>query len=396
MYAGAVPFGLMFYLLFAPPAGLSELGLFLWLTGFAVAVRVAMALYLIPHNALGAELSADYHERTSVGGWRILFGLLGVFATSLVGFGVFFKDTPEHPFGQRNLEAYPHFAEFFAVVATAAVLWSAFGTHSRIPYLVVPAHAGERFSMKRLLTELGESLRSPSFRALFVGTLVFFVTRGVQATLGLHLFVHFWELGSREILYVNVITLAGLIIGIPFWIVMARRLDKKPAFMIGAAVFSAFVVAGPVLKLLGAWPERANESLYMGLLGAFGFLASFGAAASLITATSMMADLADEHELDTGRRQEGIFFGALAFSGKASSGLGHGIAGVALDWIGFPVNAERGAVAAEVVRNLGVVYGPGSILILIASVAYFATYRLSRARVAEIQRKLIERRAGGG
>jgi Na+/melibiose symporter-like transporter len=29
MYAGAVPFGLMFYLLFAPPAGLSELGLFL-------------------------------------------------------------------------------------------------------------------------------------------------------------------------------------------------------------------------------------------------------------------------------------------------------------------------------------------------------------------------------
>src|SRR5215468_8202771 len=31
MYAGAVPFGIMLYLLFAPPAGLSENGLFVWM-----------------------------------------------------------------------------------------------------------------------------------------------------------------------------------------------------------------------------------------------------------------------------------------------------------------------------------------------------------------------------
>jgi GPH family glycoside/pentoside/hexuronide:cation symporter len=392
MYAGAVPFGVLFYLLFVPPAGLGQIGLFLWLTSFAIAVRMAMAIYLIPHNALGAELSADYHERTSIGGWRLAFGFLGGFAASIIGFGYFFRDTAEHALGQRNLVAYPAFAAFFGVMATLAVLWSALGTHSRIKHLVTPTHAPEPLSFARLFGEMSDSLRSPSFRALFVGTLVFFVTRGVQTTLGLHLSVHFWELGSQEILKVSLASFAGLVVGLPFWTIVSRRTDKKPSFMIGVAIFSVFVVAGPVLKLAGIWPERANETLYLGLLEAFGFLGAFGAAASLITATSMMADLTDEHEFETGRRQEGIFFGALAFSGKASSGLGHLIAGVALDLIAFPTNADRGSVPPEVVRHLGMIYGPGTILVLILGVVYFARYQLTATRVSEIQKILEQRR----
>ena len=82
----------MFYLLFAPPAGLSENGLFLWMVGFTIAVRMAMAVYLIPHNALGAELSADYHERTSIGSWRLLFGFVGGVVATVSGFAYFFRE----------------------------------------------------------------------------------------------------------------------------------------------------------------------------------------------------------------------------------------------------------------------------------------------------------------
>jgi GPH family glycoside/pentoside/hexuronide:cation symporter len=392
MYAGALPFGVLFYFVFAPPAGLSERGLFLWLTGSAILVRFAMAVYLIPHNALGAELSADYHERTSIGGWRIFFGLIGAFATALIGFGAFFRDTPEHPFGQRNVAAYPKFAVFFGVIATIAVLASALGTHSRIKYLVQPSHKPERLSFTRLFHELRESLQSPSFRALFVGTLVFFVTRGIQTSLGLHLSTHFWELSSVEIRNLTAINVVGLLVGVGCWGALSRRLDKKPTFLAGVAVFSVFVVIGPVLKLVGVWPSHSNAAAYMGLLGAFGFLASFGGGGALISATSMMADLTDEHEFDTGRRQEGIFFGALAFSGKASSGLGNFIAGAALDWIGFPENAARGSVAPDVVRHLGVIFGPGTILILILGAVYFSRYRLTAARVSEIQKVLEQRR----
>ena len=92
MYASALPLGIAFYLLFAPPAGLTEFETFLWLTVFAVLTRGAMTLYHVPHLALGAELSDDYAERTSIVSYRMLFGVLGGALTILIGFSVFFTD----------------------------------------------------------------------------------------------------------------------------------------------------------------------------------------------------------------------------------------------------------------------------------------------------------------
>src|SRR5262245_31770544 len=160
MYAGAAPFGLMLYLLFAPPSGLSENALFVWMVTFTILVRMAMAIYLIPHNALGAELSPDYHERTAIGGWRLFFGVLGGSFATVAGFGYFFWITVEVPYGLGNPAAYPRFAAAFAVLASIAVLWSAVGTHSRIHFLLEPAKKHEGFSPTRLVRELAESLRS--------------------------------------------------------------------------------------------------------------------------------------------------------------------------------------------------------------------------------------------
>ena len=51
MYVSALPMAICFYLLFSPPDGLSEMGLFTWLTVFAVGVRTSMTLYSIPSNS---------------------------------------------------------------------------------------------------------------------------------------------------------------------------------------------------------------------------------------------------------------------------------------------------------------------------------------------------------
>jgi Na+/melibiose symporter-like transporter len=107
-----------------------------------------------------------------------------------------------------------------------------------------------------------------------------------------------------------------------------------------------------------------------------------------------MADIADEHELRTGRRQEGIYFGALAFAGKSSSGLGHGLAGIGLDVIAFPTNAVVGSVAPEVIFGLGVLYGPGLAVLAVIALACFWRYRLTRERFDAIRRELEARREG--
>jgi GPH family glycoside/pentoside/hexuronide:cation symporter len=77
MYAAPVPMALAFALLFRPPPGLSHAGLFAWLATFAVGVRIALTLYMLPSNAMVPELTASYDERTSLVSWRFLFGWLG-------------------------------------------------------------------------------------------------------------------------------------------------------------------------------------------------------------------------------------------------------------------------------------------------------------------------------
>ena len=70
---------------------------------------------------------------------------------------------------------------------------------------------------------------------------------------------------------------------------------------------------------------------------------------------------ADQHELDSGRRAEGIFFSLISFAGKAASGAGSLVAGVTLDVIAWPAGAAQAgaaAVPAETIRALGIVYGP--------------------------------------
>jgi len=90
MYAGAVPFGLCFYLLFAPPAGLSEPEVFVWLVVFSVLTRTTQSVYSIPHTSLTAELSTDYQERTQLSSLRSVLQSVGMLMVFLIGLQIFF------------------------------------------------------------------------------------------------------------------------------------------------------------------------------------------------------------------------------------------------------------------------------------------------------------------
>ena len=72
--------------------------------------------------------------------------------------------------------------------------------------------------------------------------------------------------------------------------------------------------------------------------------------------------------------------------------MGHLLAGLAIDIIEFPVGAEPGAVEAGKVFNLGLVDGPIAVIPGAIAVAFYLKYNLSRARHAEIQQELEQRR----
>jgi GPH family glycoside/pentoside/hexuronide:cation symporter len=391
MYASAVPLAVSFAILFRPPDGLDQLGLFSWLTIFTILVRSSMTLFQVPHMALGAELSQDYSERTTIVAFRTAFGLVGVVVVVWVAWTFFFYSTPVFENGQLNSAAYPPFGLLLAAVLLVSVVASSLGTHSRIPHLPRPAVEHERFSVDRLRRELAEALSNRSFRALFFGIVVFFVTRGVQETLGLHMSTYFWLLSPNEIQSVQLALAIGFIPGVPFWTLVSRRLDKKPTFLVSVSLFSVFSLIPPLAFIAGYFPDRASP-LYLATLIITVVLAAFCAAGGIVTAGSMMADIADEHELLTGRRQEGIFFGALTFAGKSASGLGHGIAGLGIDWIEFPTRAVPGTVAAHKIVSLGILYGPGIAVLAVIAISLMTGYALDRERHAAIAKQLRELR----
>lgn len=391
LYAAPIPLAVVFILLFRPPEELGQGGLFAWLFVFAVLTRIAITLFHVPHMALGAELSDDYGERTKIVAFRAFFGVSGAATASIVGLGVFFAATPEIPDGQLNAAAYPRFAWAAAAGMVAAMYLCAFGTHHRIPTLKGVAAGAEPFTLGRVWREMREALANASFRALFIGIVIFFVTRGVQTTLGLHMGTYLWELTTSQILDLNLALIAGFFVGLPFWTVVSRSLDKRPTFLLGVGIFSLFVFLPPVMWILGVFPDRESVAYLPTLLG-MSFVAAFGGTAGIIAAGSMMADIADEHEHQVGRRQEGVFFGALSFSGKAAVGLGSGIAGFALTTISFPLKVTPDQVPAETLQWLGIIAGPGIAGLMVIGVLIMTRYHLTQERVAKIQAALAERR----
>ncbi len=349
-----------------------------------------MTLYHVPHLALGAELSTDYIERTAIVGYRTVFGVVGGAGTALIGFAVFFAGGPEFENGQPDPAAYPRFAMTGALIMLTTIWLSAIGTHKQIPYLPQASPGQERFSFGRVLREAREALESRSFRALFTGLVIFAVLSGMQATLLLHMGTHFYRMTPEQIQIYIVAIIVGSACGIPCTRLLNIWIDKKPTLFVGVFFGTTFTGTPPLLGVLGLLPP-STDPLMMIIICACAGIGAFFTSQAGVTGSSIMADVADEHEVRTGRRQEGIFFGAISFSGKAAHGLGISLAGFGVDLIGFPTQAAPGSVGPEVLTQLGLFYGPVVWLLSLFALGFYNGIHLNRQRVAEIHRKLAER-----
>ncbi|MGQ7460911.1 MFS transporter, partial [Streptococcus suis] len=70
---------------------LSTTALFVWLTLLSVLQRIALSMFNLPYQAVGAELSDDYNERSSIMAWRWGLAVTGTLSVVALGFGVFFN-----------------------------------------------------------------------------------------------------------------------------------------------------------------------------------------------------------------------------------------------------------------------------------------------------------------
>ncbi len=388
MFASILPMGLTFFALFWPPEGLGQFGLFVWLTVFAVLCRTALTFFHVPYLALGAEMSSDYQERTTIAAVRQAVGMGATLLLVVLTWNVIMVATPDTPSPQLTREPYFEFALVSAVLMVVLMLISTLGTLPLLPKLSRSAEDHPPFTLRRIYRDIYDALQNRAFFALFWGSLIFAIFMGVHSALAMHTKTFFWMLDTQSIEYIQYAGIIGGLLGLALLGPFHRWLDKRMTLIIGVVTYTAAATLPVAAKLLGVAPDDPLTVRTMLIIAQLIGLAAIIHAA--VSGISMMGDIADEHELRHGRRQEGVYFGSHNFALKCTTAVGSFAAGIILDLVGFPTNAQPGEVAGEVLWNYGVA-SVATVVMAGVGLWIFWPYDMSRARHADIRRALSAR-----
>ena len=390
MFVSALPIAVAFYFLYQPLDGLGETGLFIWLTAFLVLLRLGQTFYLIPHDALGAELTDDYHERSSIFGYNLVVQMILSMVMAMALFYFIFPSTPDYENGLLNDTRYIILASVGFVTILFSVLVCTFGTMDQIPFLH-KVEVNKKFVIKGYFRELSVLLRNRSYLAACLSMLITFVSLGILGIVATYAYIYVYELSSEQMIWTAVAKTPGVFVALPLMYWLSKRLDKKQ-IVIWIVMATSVLIASPhVLKLLGLFVANDSPFLLYALFGPLllGFMIF---PVSQIIIDSQLCDVADEHELQTGSRAEGVIFSVRSFGNKATQGVGGFIAGFGLEYIGFPDNAEVGGLAPETINGLLILNGPVYLGFYLLAVFCMTFYSIDKKRHDEILEQLEARR----
>ncbi|MEL6486689.1 MAG: MFS transporter [Pseudomonadota bacterium] len=396
MYAAAVPITLSFYWIWNPPMDWSEGALFWYILVLAVIIRTCITFYETPSTALAPELSDNYDERSSILSFRYFFGWVGGNALTVSAFLIIFPAfvTADIANGQFNPDAYKTYGMIGAGVIFSAIMISALGTHRFIPRLRA-APAKRKVSLAGIFREIYQTVSSRSFYALFAASLIAFTGSGISAGLIFYFTTYFYEFTSEQIGLVTFGVFLSAIIGGSLAPVVTRKLGKKRgALIVGLLAFGGAPM--PILlRLIDVLPPNGDPALFWIVAVAqtidVGLIICYQ-----ILAASMIADLVEQSELNTGTRAEGVFFAASTFMRKFGEGFGIVIAGFILAGVGLASGARAGEVPEDTLWNLGAVYVPLVWVLYGSVIAIISFYDIDRAKHEETVRQLSERSAASG
>ena len=385
MYGAAIPVAVSYLLLWHPPKGWETGALVAYLVCTAIFIRSFISCYEIPSAALAAELTTEYDERTRLLSYRYLFGWIGGLAMYGLALAVFLKPTEKYPVGQLNPEGYANYGMFAGALMLFAILVTAIGTHRQIPFLRDPPQ--QRVTLGRLAREMFGTLANRNFLMILASSFFLYAGIGLGFSINLYFSTFFWEFSSAEIALFTFSSLAAAILAFAAAPRIAQRFEKKPAAMLLIPAGFAATTAPVVLRLLGAFPANDSPMIFGVIFMTNMVGVGLGIVANILF-SSMIADVVEDSELKTGRRQEGLFFAAIAFINKAVSGLGIFFSGMIVAAIHFPTGVKPGAVPAEIVRNLGLVYVPIQAVLYGTATLLLIGYGISRSSHMDTLRKL--------
>lgn len=373
MFASSVPLATCFWFTLNPPHGMSQLAIFGWLVFFASATRFSMSLFSLPHQSLVAELTDNFGERVSLQNLRNVFGWVFGLLNVWLGYTVFLATTPEYPIGLLNPDGYRQLATWGVIVLAGSTFISTLCVARAVLRIPPVRDTAKPVSIREFPKAMARAIRgSRSYRAALGGGLLMWMSFGMTENTRNYMNTYFWGLTSEQtstLIYVIVgSVLAVLATAGP----LAKRMGKRRLAMYSMLLFGLCEPAAIALRMLGILPA-GNSTALLATLIPFWFLGFVGVIMAMTMWGAMIADVADEYELKSGIRQEGLLYSAGTFLQKSATGGGGLFASTILFFSAFPEHASVGNVSAQTISTFGLLS-----ILLTAGLAWLGAYCFSR------------------
>ncbi|MEM9622425.1 MAG: MFS transporter [Pseudomonadota bacterium] len=357
-----------------------------WLFVFASLLKFFLTCYHLPHLALGSELSDRYIERTRIFRYNTLFSFGGGAALAWCFYNLVVGDKPVAEIDTS------WFAGILAVFGAIVIFLTAFLTRHRIPHLPQPPADQAAFTLRRFVQDASVVFQNRNYLMLFFGLFFLSPMIGVRETLGANMSLYYWEIPPSLIAFFPIVAAISYIPAMMLVAFLNERFEKGGT-MRGAVALAALAASLPIIaRSFDLLP--ANGSVWIFPLICASVFFYYGALATLTTTVySAIGDVVDEQELRTGLRQEGIFYAVRTFFAKVANGLGHLLAGIAVDVIGFPSRAVVGEVPEQVLFELGIFEGVLAVLPVLGAVYFYGRYAIDKQRHQDILDELERARA---
>lgn len=364
----ALPYGLCFALLWSDAPFDSQAGRFAYYAGIYCLFSLAVTVPSVPYVSIQPEMAGGYDERTSLNTYRAVGSIVGALGALSM------RPLAELCGGGRAGFASAGWLMGFALI---------------VPWLLVFAATFEPrdYRERRLASSFRESLRDAwyreSFRALVVLYLLGRVAMDIAGAMLLP-FTVYW-MGRNDLFEPLMALFFGfVVVGLVLWRRLSEGREKAGVFAVGCGWW---MVAS--LLVFAVQPDWPLWPLYL-----FVPLVAIGYAVVDLMPWSMIGEVIDEDELETGERREGTYNGIFTFVRKVGGSVGFALAMAILDAFGYEANYSTDRPPSEEARQaIRAMMAFGPVVFLAGAIWVAHRYPLNRAAHRQIVTQLALRKA---
>lgn len=360
-----LPLCLCFIFLVIPPTTWTGEANTYWFACWTFLFFLFWTFVAVPYEALGAELSFSYDERTKLLGSREAMVVLGTLGAVL--FPVLLETAVQA--GMLKLDAREQvlsLALFYSLLLIVFVLifygnvkekdWG----ETKKPHGSLYSGYLEVLKNKPFVILLIAYLIS-SFGGTLPATLIFFYIEYVLGDVG----------GGPS--YLILYFIVGFLF-FPLWVFLSRKLGKKAAWLLALSINT--------VGFVGVFFLGEGDTTSYALLISF---SAIGYGGTLAIPASMQADVIDYDELQTGLRREGQFIGLWYIVKKFSAAVGAGLAFPILDLMGYVAGAKQNP---ETIFALRCLYAAMPCVCNLLAMSVALKYPIDKKMFLEIREKI--------